>query len=220
MSADYPFNITVNKAPALASYLKKNFSIPVSISINSGAVVITTQSALSEADLATLTSLMNAYVDPDVFYQLNHTEPNAGVSQTCNSVTYQDVQSIIFPSNTNQADGTVLNSMKAILQISGTMSDFADLGTGSVNIRLFDYTRQVLIGSQTIDVSDILTSWQAIDNGAATGFKDPAYKCFMFCDLHASSTNYDCIWTFQVSVSDARIYTNINGLQKLFYDAI
>jgi len=214
---DYTFNKTVTKTFALDAYLVANFPIAVTISVSGDILTVTTVDALSQTDLDTLTALITAYTDPEVFLQLDRTESMSGVSEECHTTTLMDVQSIIFPSNTNAQDGTILNALKSVLKISGSEADFSNLGTGSVTVTLYDFTRQTLIDSIVVDVSETIAAWQAFDLGNSSNPKDPAYKSFMFEGLHALSTNYDCIWTFRVAVSDARIYARLNGMQKLFY---
>ena len=214
---DYTFDKTITKTFALDAYLLANFPIQCSISVSGNILIITTVDPLSQTDLDTLTALIGAYTDPVVFLQLAKTESMSGVSEESHSTTFSDVQSIIFPSNTNTQDGTILNSLKSVLKISGSEADFSELGTGSVTVCLYDFTRQIHLETIVININETIAAWQAFDLGNSTNPKDPAYKSFMFEGLHEKSTDYDCIWTFKVLVSVPRIHARLNGMQKLFY---
>jgi len=224
--SNYSFNVTVNKPVAFEAYLSQNFTgIPYSDSIEDGTVIITTQTPLTDDQLASLTTIVDAYVDPAVYLELAHTESMIGVSQSNGGTGLADVASFIyesvFDSNGNSidtyGDGSVLDAFKSILKITTTdVSQFSDMSTGSINIELWDTTRNMSINSMTVDISSIITAWQTLAQGGQTG-PVTAYQSFMMFGLMNYGTNYDCIWIFRLSVSNTAINVRLNGLQKLFY---
>lgn len=227
MSFTYTFeSVVVLKAPAFQSYITKNFSLGGSTSVEENSVHVMTNVELSTEELAALDALVRAYVDPDVFYQFEYTESITGFSQSTISSSLSDVQSFIFPSKTlpngdnAQSDGTVLNSIKSILKL--TMEDVAlaaDMTSGTVEIEMYDVTRNLQICTQTVDISSFMLDWKAKALASETG-PVTSYKSFMMTGLTNKSTSYDCIWVIRLSISDPRIRVRLNGFQKLFYTPI
>lgn len=227
MTFNYTFdNVTVAKTPAFQSYILKNFSLASGTMVEQNVVHVETNVELDSTQLAALDALVRAYVDPAIFFQFEYAESITGFSQSTTENTLIDVQSFIFPSKTlpngdnAQSDGKVLNAIKSILKL--TMDDVAqasDFTSGSATIELYDVTRDIQIGIQTIDITAFLTEWKAAALANSTGLVTK-YQSFMFSGLAAVSTNYDCIWVFRLSVSDPRIKVRLNGFQKLFYTPI
>jgi len=225
--SNYSFNITVNKPPAFEAYLAQNFTaVPYSDSIEQGTVIITTQTALTDAQLASLTTIVNAYVDPAVFFELARTESTIGVSESNMTTGLNDVHSFIFEAvydqqgNSILSDGTVLDSLKTIIKLTtADVSTCTDLSSGTVTVELYDHCRHLTIYTQTIDITSILTSWQTLANNGQTGLVT-AYKSIQIFGLSQYGTSFDCIWIFRIAVSDIRIKARLNGLQKLFYNKL
>ena len=228
MSFTYTFqNVVILKTPAFVSYITKNFSESASCSFEENVVHIATISELDITQQANLEALVRAYTDPEIFYQLAYTESLTGFSEATKTAgNLHDVQAFIFPSKTlpngdnAQSDGTVFNAIKSILKF--TMSDVslaADFESGSVQVQLYDITRDIQISIETIDLTAMMQEWKAMALANTTGVVNN-YKSFMFTGLAAKSTNYDCIWVVRLCISNPNIHVRLNGFQKLFYTPI
>jgi hypothetical protein len=223
MSFQYQFTKTIEKPIAFEDYLVKNFPLELSVSIELNTVNIGCVTELTTEQLTLLTTLITDYTDPAVFLQLAYTESMIGASESTMTTTLKDVQTFIYESvvdaegNNVNNDGTKLDCIKSILKLTADdISVFSDLGTGSVDVELYDSTRDIMIDDITIDISSILADWQTRAQNNETG-PVTAYKSFMIFGLLDKGTNFDCIWTFRLAVSDVRIKARLNGLQKLFY---
>lgn len=217
MTTSYPFTKTVTKQIAFDNYISTNFAIPVQISTDATTVTITTTSPLSNADLATLTTLITNYTDPAQFLQLDHTESLYGCSFKSNSTDLTDVQSVIFPGTNNISNGSIFDSMKFILNTWTDLSGASGIGsTGVVNIEIFDHCRETTIAATTVDIGSVLAGW---DTAAQTGMTGVVhnYQSVQFTGLRSQMPNYDCIWLFRLSVPDERVYTRADSLQRLYY---
>jgi hypothetical protein len=219
----YQFTKTVNKAEAFNIYLQENFPVNLVVNIEGTNVTCVSVDALTSEQETLLTTLITDYVDPEVFLQFSHTESLSGVSEKSNQQTPRDVQAYIFPSTTNITDGTVLDALKTIVKVQcynvETLLNTPALTTGSVTINVHDDTRNMDIGSETVNFDDVVSGWHTAATNGLTG-EVVANKTVMFTGLINSSTNYDCIWSFRISTTDSRFYGRLNGLQQLFYNPL
>lgn len=220
---EYNFTKTIQKPIAFEDYLAKNFLVQISVSIELNTVHIGTETELTSEQLTLLTTLITDYTDPEVFLQLARTESMIGASESTTSNVYKDVQTFIYESvvdsegNNVNSDGTKLDVLKSILKVTtDDLSLVGDLSTGTVDIQLYDSTRDILIDEISVDISSILADWQTRSQNNETG-PATAYQSFMIYGLLDKGTSFDCIWTFRLAVSDSRIKVRLNALQKLFY---
>jgi len=219
----YTFTKTVNKPEAFNFYLDEHFPVALEISIEGTTVTCVSVDALSTENQTLLTTLVTDYVDPEVFLQFSHTESLSGVSEKSNLQTPRDVQAYIFPSTTNITDGTVLDSLKSIVKLQcynvETLLNTPALTTGSVTVEVHDDTRNMAIASETVNFDDVISGWNTDATNGLTG-EVVANKTVMFTGLINKSTTFDCIWSFRISTTDARLYGRLNGLQQLFYNPL
>lgn len=210
--------LTVNNAPAFENYLATNYpDAQFTVSITGNQVTLTTTTVLSTDQQTSLTTLVNAYVDPAIYLQLAYTESMSGISERSNSQVPYDVMSFIFPSTTNIQDGTLLDGLKTVVTVwTDTVQGFSGVTGGTVTIDIYDYTRDFAITSATIDISTQVSTWQTMAAAGATGMVN-AYVSQLFGGLYAESTTFDCIWIFRITTSNPLIYARLNGIQKLFY---
>lgn len=107
-----------------------------------------------------------------------------------------------------------VDSIKCLLEIK--TNSIANLETtGSITLNITDFSRKTEIVSQTMDISDILSSWK--NNGSTTSIPDPDYKTLQISNLRNQTTNYDCIWNYSLSVSNPNLYVRIHSLQQIYY---
>ncbi len=181
-------------------------------------LVIFTTEPLSPEELNEIDSAIQNYTDPEVFLSLNSTIPDTVRSLTTNSTSPKVVQTFIY-TNTNQQGSGVFNSIKTVLEYStNDVSQWADFeGSLSVTFEIFCYTRQITISSHTIDITDVANSWKQKALSNETGFA-AVYRTFQIEGLRHIVANFDCLWNYILSVSDARVFTTIHAKQMLYYD--
>lgn len=217
MTTNYSFTKTILKQIAFDSYISTNFPIPVQISTDATTVTITTTSPLSDADLATLTTLITNYTDPAQFLQLDHTESQYGCSFKVNSTTLTDAQSVIFPGTNNVSNGSTFDSMKFVLNTWVDLAGVSGIGsTGVVNIEIYDHCRDTTIATTTVDIGTVLSGWDTAAQAGTTGIVHN-YQSVQFTGLRTQMPDYDCIWLFRLSVPDIRVFTRADSLQRLYY---
>lgn len=213
MSTTYSFAKSVQKLYALQALLNSSFPVPASLNSTDTEVDVITSQPLTSDQAAQLATLINNYTDPAVFLQLNTTQTMPSSSSSTNSAVAVPVMTFIF---TNQTTfDLALDGIKTILQVSAATPQSI---TGSVQatITIFDITRNIQVATQIVDVTNLITGWQQTNqNGAATG-----YMTALFTGIMNKSASYDCIWQFQLSVTNPGVTVNLNALQYLLYDVM
>lgn len=182
-------------------------------------LVVSTSRDLTEIELSDLQNTIDNYSDPVIWMSLNSTIPDTIRSITINSPTLKTVQSFIY-SNTFNGSGT-FNAIKSVFEYAtDNVQSFIDFtGTASVTYEIFCYTRQVVICSHEIDVTDICNEWKTAALNGATGDAQ-VYRTFMVEGLRNSVASYDCIWNYRLAVSHPSINVTIHAKQMLYYDII
>ena len=213
MSTTYSFAKSVQKLYALQALLNSSFPVPASLNSTDTEVDVVTSQPLTSDQAAQLATLVNNYTDPAVFLQLNTTQTMPSSSSSTSSAVAVPVMTFIF---TNQTTfDLALDGIKTILQVSSATPQSI---TGSVQatITIFDITRNIQVATQIVDVTNIITGWQQTSQtGPATG-----YMTALFTGIMNKSASYDCIWQFQLSVTNPGVTVNLNALQYLLYDVM
>ena len=117
-------------------------------------------------------------------------------------------------------DQVVFSALKTVFEYA--TNDISVFATGSttcvVNFQVFDYTRNIEITSTTLDISDVITEWQTL----AQTQSGPAYKLrsFMIEGLRNVVADFDCIWQFNLSVSNPNVIVKTNSMQRLYYNIL
>lgn len=214
------FTKTITKPEAFSFYLTQNFPYLVSTTIDGTSVTLETAETLTTEEQDLLTTLVTDYVDPEYFLQLSYTDSLNGTSEKTNEQVLREVQAFIFPDLNNIQDGTTLDSLKSIIKVQNyAVEGLTGITGGSVTVSVTDKTRDMFIASETVNIDDIITSWNALAATGATG-EVTGYKTVMITGLKDKATTFDCIWVFSLSTSDPQIYARLSGLQKLFYDVL
>ncbi len=207
------------KPYALDVYLKNNFALYEDFSYSDPDLSIDTTAVLTNSELDTLTTLVENYVDPAVFLQLDMTINDASMSDRTSQSVLTPVNSFIF-SPLNPIGSSTFNALKVILEYA--TSDIALFATGSVAgtavFQIYDYTQSVIIGEIEIDITSIFTAWQT----AAQTESGPRYtlKTIMLEGLRNVVSETDCIWQFKLSISNANASVRTTGMQRLFYNLL
>ena len=213
MSTTYSFAKSVVKLYALQALLNTSFPVPATLNATETEVDVVTSQPLTSSQAAQLATLVNNYTDPAVFLQLNTTQTMPSTSASTNSAQATPVMTFIF-SNQNSFE-QALDGIKTVIQVSSTTPQTIT-GSVQVTVTIFDITRNIQVATQTVDVTSIITNWQkTAQTGPATGYTTAQYSGIM-----NQSASYDCIWQFQLSVTNPSVTVNLNGLQYLLYDVM
>ena len=220
MSTRYNFTKTgIAKPIAADDYFKKNFALYVDMSYADPDLSIDTLEPLDETTLAELQTLVDNYVDPDVFLVLKSTITDPANSKATSSTSPMVVQTFIFASRDTDGQG-VLNSMKTVIEYSTPdVSTFAgeELLECTTTFQIYCYTRSVLLTSVDVNVDDILASWQTMANNSETGPRS-VFRSIQIEGLRTLVTDYDCIWQYKLAVSNTDVTARAHGIQWLYYD--
>ena len=165
--SSYPYifsNIVCGKVSACDAYVRNNINwVSHFQGISTVPLTVYSDIPLTEPQLAALTILMNAYVDPAVFLVFDHVDTfplhSEFTNDTENSISNGNVvlQTFIFSSN-NIANNVVLDSLKTVVEYKcPNVQNFLNITSGNslqTNISIKDITRNVLIASQNINIDD------------------------------------------------------------------
>lgn len=224
-SYNFP-NIVVNKAGAFDDYIRSNASFASLYNgCSTGPLIVFTTTALSQLQFNELTTLVNAYTDPAVYYQLNNKQSSFLHSHYTNDVdNITDIssgnfilQTFIFSPDSNTSD--ILNSAKTVIEYTCFNPSTFHVTSGNINLELYDITRNYQILMNTIDCSDILTQFSQM-----TSITKPTslFKTTQLFGLNSQFPNYDVVLQLRanqtMNLSDMAI--RYNGLQYLFYTAL
>lgn len=208
----------VLKAYALDSVLKSTpFYTGLTYNQPESLIVYTSQE-LSSEQYQTLSGLIESFTDPEVFLSLVASVPDTLRSSTTSSSTPEVVQTFIYSNTFNGVTGT-FNAIKTVLEYkTNNVQNFVNFsGQCFVTFEIYCYTRNFLIASHQLDITDVCESWK---QSALEGSSDPAviYKTFMVEGLRNVVANYDCLWNYKLSVSDPNVQATIHAKQMLYYD--
>lgn len=221
MSFEYTFDKAITKAAAFNAYLRArtpNFNGVVN---SPSQVTIFTTQELSEQDRSKLQSDIEAYIDPEYWLVLDHTESIPFTSSVSSGSSPFVIQSYIeSPPNTN--DGTVCDSIKTIIEYS--TSDVTVFSNWDVNTHPLTATFDIyclsynnVVVSVDINLNEVGQKWKDDANNGKTG---PAiyWKSLQLVGLKDKyPVDADCIRQYRISLSDTNISAKMNCLQKLFY---
>jgi hypothetical protein len=195
--------------------MTQNLSLYVSFDYSEPNLTISCSTTLTTDQLNTLNTLITNYTDPSVFISFDHATVDNTLSDFSNSLTPLMVKSSIFTSTNTSNQSIPVDSIKCLLEIKTDALSNISGTSGSITLEIYDFTRKVDIVSQTLDISDVISSWKT--NGPTANIPDPDFKTIQISDLRNQTTNYDCIWNYNLSVSDINISARIHSLQQIYY---
>jgi hypothetical protein len=213
----YDYVTLIKIVPAFAEYLKNGCPKYLALNENENDTNITVSEALTETELTALTTLVNNYVDPSVYYQLTKVDNFPMMSNYTSSTSLLPVGSIIY-SNTNSAT-LVMNQVKLVIAMQClNTATFTNTSTGNVTFELLDKTRNVVIVPETvIDVSSILTNWsldtEANTNGYPNGYLTKVIQLYDFANAFP---NHDIILQFNLSSCETDVSVAVECIQFLW----
>lgn len=222
--SEYTFqDIIINKIPAFDAYLRNNLSWVTNYNGCTGGppLIIYTLTVLSDQEYQELQTLVNNYTDPSVFLEFDHSEAFTMHSHFTddqdNTVINEDIvlQTFIFP-NQNQ-NNSVLDCFKTVGEYRCENPSLITTTSGNLTLSIYDISRNVQITSQTVDISNVLSTW----NTSNITVPNTIFKTIQFYGLSTQVPNYDTVWQIRVNSNQ---FTNfnfrINGMQYLFYNEI
>lgn len=226
--SSYPFpNVVCGKAGACDAYIRANINWASHFQgISTVPLTVYSDIPLTEPQLAALTILMNAYVDPAVFLVFDHVDTfplhSHFTNDTDNSIFDGNValQTFIFSSN-NISNNVVLDSLKTVVEYKcPNVQDFLNITSGNslqTGLSIKDLTRNIPIASQNININDIVTVWNNLAHTGVTG-GNIQYKSIQYTGLMNKNPGYDCIWQlYTPDPIDPNFTFRCHSLQYLYY---
>ena len=219
-------NIIVNKPGACHQYIQKNVTWNNDFNgLSTNPLRIEVLRPLLEEELNSLTILLNNYVDPSIFLQLNRTETiclHSHFTTDSDNVVMNDsnvIQTFIFSGNSNESN-VALDSAKTVIEyLCPNPQTFLNDKSGNITLDIYDITRNVLIASQNIELNTIADEWNTLAQSGSSN-TSTLYRSLMFTGLMNKNTSHDCIWQFRGKTSRSDFTFRINGLQYIYYDII
>lgn len=222
--SSYQFpNCTAGKLVALDNYIRKNVSWSADFKgLNQDPITVSVSRALTQTELADLTTLIGSYTDPAFFLVLDHTE-----SLALHSHYTKDIDNIMidnknilqtFVFTNRNSDYLVLDSCKTIVEYTcPNVQNFVNTTSGNINVEIYDITRNVSISNKDIDISPIAIQWNLLaQTGSTSG--STIFSSTTFDGLMNKTTGYDVVFQLRSSVSAPSSFDfRLNGLQYLFY---
>ena len=217
--SSYDFSKTgVNKIGALQREIENGVPYYSYFNYNGDTLTIVTTQALTTEELQTVQTLVDNYVDPEYFLTLTSSATDATRSYSTNSLTPEVVQSFIYTATDSLGNGT-FNAIKTVIEYKTENVETWSTFTGplTINFRIRCFTRDYLLSNNTITITDIGNTWKTAALNLETG-KRSEYRTFMVEGLRNYVANYDCIWVYEVAVSDPRLYVTLHSKQMLYYN--
>jgi hypothetical protein len=188
---------------------------------NDPEIKIQTDTELTQEQITNIQSIIDNYTDPAVYLQLNSTTTDVNTSRTTNSTTPETVKTFIFTC-TNQFGTGVFNAIKTVVEYSCTSTTpFASFEStnASAIIEFYDRSRDIVLESHTINISDIIADWKEYAENGDSSAKS-VFRSFMVEGMRNHSASFDTIWQIKAGVSDSNIRMTLHGLQFLYYDLL
>lgn len=223
--SSYPFpNVVCGKVGACHQYVKDHVDwVSNFVGITSEPLTVYTNNPLTDVQLAALTVLMNAYVDPAVYLVFDHAETlplHSHFNTDIDAVIVNDkniMQTFIY-STLNISTPTVLDSIKTIIEYNcPNVQNYLNTTSGNISLEIYDITRNVSIATNVLDLNEIAVNWNSLaQTGSTQG--NTIYRTTLFNGLMNKSPNYDVILQLRGSTSDSKCQFRCNSLQFLYYN--
>jgi hypothetical protein len=211
--SNYLYTITVLKQGAFNDYITANLPQLNYINSTPTTVDIFTTVVLTTAQVVSLTTLVNAYVDPAQYLTLSYQLTDSSNTVDTNTTSLSTVKTFIQPASITGGDGT-FNTFKMIIKYSSTiLTPFLTNTACTFTIQLFCETRQLILQTVNIDVSPVVTAWKTAGIAPAV-----TYQTLMIDNLRSLTVDYDSICSIRGMISNPNVYFSLHSLQSLFYN--
>jgi hypothetical protein len=229
----FPYNFPksdIQKIQAFEFYIKSNISWVndyLGLSYSENVVTIFVSRTLTTEEVSALDTLIVNYVDPDQFLIFDHSESCPMKSEWTNDPDAEIingktlVETLILNNIAGGSEDDVLDSFKTIVEYY--IPNVSLLGTGStasINIEIFDITRNYLISNTNVELGSIQNTWATLAESGSTA-PNTQFRSTMICGLNKKLCNHDCVWQLRCSTTPNNIFDiRLNSLQYLFYKII
>lgn len=235
--SSYPFpDVVCGKAGACDAYIRANINNPNNSDLNwvshfqgisTAPLTVYTDIPLTESQLAALTVLINAYVDPAVFLVFDHVDTfplHSHFTNDRDNTIYNGnviLQTFIFSAN-NNSDNIILDSLKTVIEYDCTnVQDFLNITSGNTlqtGLSINDITRNVTIASQDINIDDVVSVWHDLAVAGSTS-GNIQYKSIQYTGLMNKNAGYDCIWQLSTPSPIETSFTfRCHSFQYIYYN--
>jgi hypothetical protein len=217
-------NKIIQKVGALQNVLEQSAFRDIFDGISYAPLVVSMKSELTQLQLSNLTTLITNYTDPAFYLTLDHT-----TSLSLHSHFTTDTDNVIIDGNdilqtliytANIDSNIVLDSCKTIVELyCPNVRNYLNKTTGSINVEIYDITRNWSIASQTIQLNNIAVQWNALAQSGST-IGNTVYQSTQFTGLMNKNPDYDTIFQLRGTTSDSDFTFRLNGLQYIYYNII
>jgi hypothetical protein len=228
----FPYNFPkpgVQKIQALEYHIKSNISWIndyIGMSYSENVVTVFASRTLTTEEETALDTLIVNYVDPDQFLIFDHSESFPMKSEWANDpdaeiINGKTLVETLILNNTAGGSDDVLDSFKTIVEYY--IPNVSLLGTGStasINIEIFDNTRNYLIANTVVELGSIQNTWAVLAESGSTA-PNTQFRSTMICGINKKLCNHDCVWQLRCSTTPNNIFdVRFNSLQYLYYKSI
>lgn len=169
-----------------------------------------------------LNTLIQNYNPPSYIltYNSTHTLPIYAYNNEIN-VVYDDEEYSTIQFQAYKLDNElVIDGLRATIGLNCLdVQNYLNSTSGSLNLKIFDYTQNILIIQETIDINpDITLLWnQLAQNGYTNG--NYAIQNVSFDGL-IDKISVDSIFNFATKSSDDKYIPRLRGIEYLYYNKI
>ena len=223
--SSYQFpNVVCGKVGACHQYVKDHIDwVSNFVGITSVPLTVYTNNPLTDVQLAALTILMNAYVDPAIYLVFDHAETlplhsHFNTDTDAVVVDNKNIMQTFIYSTLNISTPTVLDSIKTVVEYNcPNVQNYLNTTSGNISLEIYDITRNVSIATNILDLNEIAVNWNILAlTGSTQG--NTVYRSTLFNGLMNKSPNYDVILQLRGSTSDPKCQFRCNSLQFLYYN--
>lgn len=223
--SSYSFpDVVCGKVEACDQYIRKHIDWVSNFQgVSTDPLTINSEIPLTEIQLSDLTTILNAYTDPEIFLSFDHVD-----TLTLNSKFNNDLDNIIINgqnviqtfiySTQNISIPTVLDGLKTIVEYHcPNVQNYVNTTSGNISIEIYDISRNISIASKTIDLNEIAINWNNLAQNGSTG-ESTIYRTILFTGLMNKSPNYDVVLQLRGASSDSNCEFKCNSLQYIYYN--
>jgi len=224
MNFEYTFIAEIEKPAAFESYLQNNLAWVANYQGNSINTLDNNVKLYSDRELTPLeqsdtTTLIDNYEDPEVFLIFEHGETTPMNTLFTDEVDLtvggkKVLQTFIFNIPQNEEE-TVLGSFKTVVEYNCPDTQaFGLISNASIDMEIYDCSRDVQVFQTTISLAEIETKWQGMNLAPEN---DTVFRSAFIGGLQYQLPSHDCVWQIRVSTSHPEFKVRLNSLQQLFY---
>ncbi len=219
----YVFTKNISKFDAMHAYFRERQPKYLNFSAENDVVTLYLSAELTEAEQASMATLVAAYEDPEFWLTLERTEEQFLSTKFTSSTTPVVLQSFIV-SPYNASDVLVMDSIKTVINFE--VLDIQDLLTippetpFTITIELYNFTQSETVITEVKDIADKIQMWRDEASGLSEATSRSHWSTLQMFGLKDYVPGADNIWQFRVNVSYPLVRVALNSVQKLFYNVL